>query len=290
MRVCEPITQGDVPGWEWRKSAMPIAVGLNFAILFTLNASPKVIWPPPLPFEALSVTIVTPSIDTGKDDVAPPSKAPDLPAQRPMLPVTQRLQDVTPPPVAPTPLDTVPISDAPIILNAPTQETTGDAVTRSAPNGSRDYTGSRWALDPPLATDRLEGLGFKDDVDCLRSLSTDCAELRKSVFAEYQLSETDLVWTERRADTGMPSQFYGLSEREIRLKIGTKIAGENGFMIFPGIGIDGQLWDMLHGVKKGCEMKRGINRAGQYDVVRVCPDSAPAARDRKYYIPPKDEP
>ena len=86
----------------------------------------------------------------------------------------------------------------------------------------------------------------------------------------------------------MPSEFYGMSEREIRLKIGSHIAGENGFMILPGIAIDGSLWDLMHGVKKPCQMKRGINSDGRYEVVRVCPDSQSSARDKKYYIPPKE--
>jgi len=31
----------------------------------------------------------------------------------------------------------------------------------------------------------------------------------------------------------------------------------------------------------------GINSDGRYEVVRVCPQSLPAARDKKYHIPPK---
>ena len=174
----------------------------------------------------------------------------------------------------------------PPILNSESGTSRG-SFPEHKPESSQDYIPSQWALEPPLKGERLKSLGLFDDVECLRSLSTDCAALRKEVFAEFELTEMQKVWTAARADTGMSSEFYGLSEREIRLKIGSKIAGENGFMILPGIGIDGQLWDMLHGVKKGCEMKRGINSEGRYDVVRVCPDSLPAARDRKYYIPPK---
>ena len=125
-------------------------------------------------------------------------------------------------------------------------------------------------------------------MDCLRALSEDCAALRKEVFAELELTEMEKVWTPQRADTGMPSEFYGMSEREIRLKIGAHIAGENGFMLLPGIAIDGPIWDMMHGVKKGCGIKRGINSEGRYDIIKSCPDSLPAARDKKYYIPPKD--
>jgi hypothetical protein len=153
-----------------------------------------------------------------------------------------------------------------------------------------NYAPSRWALEPPLASKRLEGLGLLGEAECLRSLSPDCKAIRQAVFEDYALTDTQKVWTAARADTAMPSQFYGLSEREIRLKVGSKIAGENGFMILPGIGIDGELWDRLHGIKKGCQMKRGILPNGSFDVVGVCPESLPAARDRKYVIPPKPKP
>ena len=178
----------------------------------------------------------------------------------------------------------------PPILDSQTGSTTGrfPAQPKSTASPRRSYVPSEWALHPPLRDERLKGLGVLADAACLRSLSPDCAAIRKEVFKDYALTETEKVWTEVRADTGMPSEFYGLSERDIRLKIGSKIAGENGFFILPGIGIDGQLWDMLNGVKKGCEMKRGINSDGRYDVVRVCPESAPAARARKYVIPSKD--
>ena len=87
------------------------------------------------------------------------------------------------------------------------------------------------------------------------------------------------VWTPQRADTGMPSEFYGMSEREIRLKIGSHIAGENGMVLIPEIlKIDGPTWDALHGVKKHCTYIAGVKR---------CPKSLPAARDKKYHIPPK---
>jgi hypothetical protein len=176
-------------------------------------------------------------------------------------------------------------STPPPILNSESGTTRG---AFPAQDDGKDYVPSQWALEPPLSDKNLKGIGLLKDAECLRALSEDCASLRKEVFAEYELTEMEKVWTEQRADTGMPSQFYGLSEREIRLKIGSKIAGENGFMILPGIGIDGSLWDMLHGVKKTCQMKRGINSEGRYDVVRICPESLPAARDRKYYIPPKE--
>jgi hypothetical protein len=192
---------------------------------------------------------------------------------------------VTTPPVDP------PSYLPPPILDSQSGSTAGGfASNNQLEDENRDYVPSRWALEPPLAAKRLEGLGLLGQADCLRSLSPDCQDIRAEVFEDYALTETQRVWTPRRADTGMPSQFFGLSEREIRLKIGSKIAGENGFMLLPGIGLDGELWDRLHGVKRGCQMKRGVTPDGNYGVVRVCPESLPAARERKIYIPPKREP
>jgi len=193
--------------------------------------------------------------------------------------------DAAPLPTPQSPPASPVISAPPPILNSETGTPRG---AFPAQDSGKDYVPSQWALEPPLSDKNLKGLGLLEDLDCLRALSEDCAALRKEVFAEFELTEMEKVWTPNRADTGLPSEFYGLSEREIRLKIGSKIAGENGFMILPGIGIDGSLWDMLHGVKKTCQMKRGINSDGRYEVVRVCPDSLPAARDKKYYIPPKN--
>ncbi|WP_371395666.1 hypothetical protein [Fretibacter rubidus] len=238
----------------------------------------------PLPeFRALSVTLVPPTVkEEPQSTLTNPA-----PAEPIDTPKAVAIPEVKPPAVAPV-AETAPVTETPSELITAREAKDGElsaAPSLSPEAGGGDYIGSLWALKPPLATDRLEGLGLGEAVDCLQSLSEDCNDMRKEVFAEYQMTDTDKVWTQARADTGMPSQFYGLSEREIRLKVGSKIAGENGFMILPGIGIDGQFWDMLHGVKKGCEMKRGVTPDGTYDVVRVCPDSLPAARDRKYHIP-----
>lgn len=212
-------------------------------------------------------------------------------------PVEQSLKDtqavpqppdpVTDPVTAPPPETYIP----PPILNSQAGSTAGGFSSQNLQEDNpSNYAPSRWALEPPLASKRLEGLGLLGEAECLRSLSPDCKAIRQAVFEDYALTDTQKVWTAARADTAMPSQFYGLSEREIRLKVGSKIAGENGFMILPGIGIDGELWDRLHGIKKGCQMKRGILPNGSFDVVGVCPESLPAARDRKYVIPPKPKP
>lgn len=237
-------------------------------------------------FKTLSVTLVPSPVDVEPEPTVT-RPAPAAPIERPRA---VPIPEVKPPAVAPMPDMSPPVSETPSELITQREAAAGElsAAPSVMPEaGGGAYIGSRWALKPPLATDRLEGLGLGEAVDCLQSLSEDCNDIRKEVFAEYQMTDTDKVWTERRADTGMPSQFYGLSERDIRLKVGSKIAGENGFMILPGIGIDGELWDKLHGVKKSCKIQRGVDSSGDYNVVRVCPDSLPAANDRKYYIPPK---
>ena len=145
----------------------------------------------------------------------------------------------------------------------------------------KNHIPSRWALKPPLAQDRLESLGFeKFDIECLRSLEEDCQELRKEIFAEYQLTPTELVWTPNRADIGMTAEFRGLSHEQILEKLGMNYAGGNALVILPGITIDGPLWDKLHGVNKTCRLVSSVEpdqeragevaRQGQRGVKRVC--------------------
>ncbi len=100
--------------------------------------------------------------------------------------------------------------------------------------------------------------------------------MRKEIFAEYQLTETDLIWTPLRADTGLPSQFYGLTDREIRARLNIPTAGENGvFIPFTDIGISGPIVDKMHGVNKTCKLVPSIapvdsSQSGTLGVRRVC--------------------
>jgi len=240
----------------------------------------------PLPVLSVIDVKLLPSVP--KDPVA--DLAPPIAVQETTPPIVLQTPPKNVEPIAsePTAVPLPPVSAVitpPSILNNEAGSPAGQFPS-AAPG--KDYIPSEWALEPPLSDQNLKGLGLLGDVDCLRALSEDCAALRKEVFAEFELTEMEKVWTAQRADTGMPAAFYGMSEREIRLKIGSHIAGENGFMFLPGIAIDGPLWDALHGVKKGCGIKRGINSEGRYDIIKVCPESLPAARDKKYYIPPKE--
>jgi len=149
-----------------------------------------------------------------------------------------------------------------------------DIDKKAAPSA---HIPSRWALKPPLAHSRLEGLGLSiGEIHCLQSLEEDCKTLRKEIFAEYQLTETEFVWTPNRADTGLPSQLYGLTDREIRSRLSIPNAGENGLFIpFTNIGIGGPIVDKMHGVNKACKLMPAIAPAnspnsGSLGVRRVC--------------------
>lgn len=268
----------------WLAIGIALCLHLAFAVMLQLNY--RAVTPlPKLP--VIDVRLIPP-IAAPSDAVEIEAVVPPQTIEKP-VPIVPSFPEAAPVPIKPPLPKAKPnppprTSTPPPILNSESGSARGAFPAQA---DGKDYVPSQWALEPPLSDENLKGLGLLGDVDCLRALSEDCAALRKEVFAEYELTEMEKVWTPQRADTGMPSEFYGMSEREIRLKIGSKIAGENGFMILPGIGIDGSLWDMMHGVKKTCQMKRGINSDGRYEVVRVCPQSLPAGRDKKYYIPPK---
>ena len=134
---------------------------------------------------------------------------------------------------------------------------------------------SRWILAPDTYERAEDGAKLPHLVDlgeglkCLKSTEHQCQVKRYSILGESaKLSETDKVWTQKLAFTGLPSEFYGLSEREIYQKLNISIAGENGLYIpFTSFGIDGQWWDSSHGVKKHCKYVA----AGKGEFVKVCP-------------------
>ena len=216
---------------------------------------------------SVSVTFLPPPTKT--EDIAPPIESepgmtsiPDLeikpvptPEPKP-APNPEPIPALTPTPI-PTPQTAVTIIQSDEITTLP-----GDGAP------SKPHIPSRWALKPPLEEKRLKGLGFtSNDIECLTSLKPECQELRKMVFAEYQLTETELVWTPNRPDTGMTSEFRGLTDNEILEKLGMNYAGGNAFTILPGITIDGPLWDKMHGVNKTCRLVRST---GEMGVIRVC--------------------
>lgn len=134
------------------------------------------------------------------------------------------------------------------------------------------------------ADDRRVDEGLKSlaaELSCLNGFSVDCADIRKDVFEDFQMSETDKVYTKKYAHTGMPVEFYGMSERAIRAKLNVPNAGENGLYIpFTNIGIDGGIWDTIHGVNKGCEWKMGADpKTGGQAPIKDCPGYLSAARE-----------
>lgn len=198
----------------------------------------------------------------------PPTFHDDLPAEKD---IRDKEKDTEPSPT-PKETETAPVTATIIISEAPSSETSRSKTSSDAPL----KPGSRWALNPPLSTENLSGLGMlKADIECLQSLSSECTALRKEVFAEYQMSETDKVWSPQYAHSGLPSDFYGLSEREIRQKLGLHFAGENGLYIpFTNIGLNGGIWDKMHGVNKGCKSKIGRTSAmegGRQIMIKDCP-------------------
>ena len=122
-------------------------------------------------------------------------------------------------------------------------------------------------------------------LDCL-GFDADCAVQRKVIFAEDQLSGTDLVWMRSYAHSGLSdSSLYGLSEAEIQERLGIMVAGKNGFMLLPGIVIDGPWWDALHGVNKACKYGLGVNDLGQKQLMKSCDPGKPSSKDKIAFVP-----
>lgn len=247
-------------------------------------------------FEPITVELVTlsPSLPppVPAPEPAPEPKAPQIPPleARPDTPPPQIIEpDPTPEVVIifPAPIPTPP-TPAPIIQPPEGQSS---LPVQAAPTPQGDVLiPDRWRL-PVGARISLGKIGPQNgslakSLDCLKGFKTDCAGLRKSVFAEEQLSQTDLVWMASHAHSGLSdSSLYGLSEAEIRQRLGIPTAGENGFMILPGIGIDGPLWDILHGVNKSCGYSVGIGSGGQRELQKRCDPLKPSSKDRIAFKP-----
>lgn len=229
------------------------------------------------PSRDISVVIVEAALPRTPEPViiapepAPPPPKPESPPRPDLVP------DIEPEPqpeTMETP-DSLPPAP-PAIIQQDDIAGSGDIAFPENPLQAEPHIPSRWALKPPLAPGRLKGLGFtQDDIACLTSLKSECQGLRKEVFAEYRLTETELVWTPNRPDTGMPAEFRGLSENEILEKLGMNYAGGNALMIVPGISIDGPLWDKFHGVNKPCKLRPNYGNvmdgtAGTIAPRRVC--------------------
>ena len=167
-------------------------------------------------------------------------------------------------------------NSGPVVDDALDPETT-QPNTDGLGQPAKTYIPSRWVLEPPLAENRLKAFGLLDkDIHCLRSLSDECKDMRREIFVEYQLNQTELVWTPLRADTGMPAEFYGLSDVEIMEKLNVPVPGQNGLSV-PLLGtiIDGPIWDAMHGVNKGCKLVRSLDPNAPLGVKKICPRTLP---------------
>ncbi|MDB2437193.1 hypothetical protein N9W89_00635 [Hellea sp.] len=231
----------------------------------------------PKPFEVkedvIAVELVT--FSSTATTITPedlPLEIDDAPAQPPPN-VKPKAKPAPPTP----PRETVQTPDILASSRAATVEDEGNAVP--LPETGTTSEESQRAANQARIDEGLKALAT--ELACFKGFTTDCADMRKDVFEEFQMTETDKVYTKKYAHTGMPVEFYGMSERQIRAKLNVPNAGENGLYIpFTNIGIDGGIWDALHGVNKGCEWKAaGIDERGKYNPIKDCPDYLPAARE-----------
>ena len=214
-----------------------------------------------------------------------------------------------PPKIKPAPEPATP--SAPVIETPVPDILTSSRPVSEAESGnivplSQGNTPALAPTEPSLDEKRInEGLkSLAAELTCLNGFATECADIRKDVFEDFQMTETDKVYTKKYAHTGMPVEFYGLSERQIRKRLNLKFAGENGIVIIPGLlALDGDLWDAMHGVNKKCEWKVAAPATGdafarsgeglggtRLGAIKDCPDYLPAAkedRDRRNKFKPK---
>ncbi len=198
---------------------------------------------------------------------------------------------IKPKPIAPPPAEAV-TTEAPDILASSRAATSKDAGNTVPLSQGTTPT----PAPSPSSTDDNMDKGLKAlaaELSCLKGFSQDCADIRKDVFEEFQMTETDKVYTKKYAHTGLPVEFYGLSERQIREKLNLKFAGENGIVLIPGLlALDGNWWDAIHGVNKKCEWKfaapaksGAFTRSGElssavrHGAIKDCPDYLPAAKE-----------
>ena len=254
-------------------SAAFMALGLHL-LLFQL-----MMFKTPVPFEVeedfITVELVTfPPKGQTIDPVVEPPEINEAPL--PPLPTIKPAPKAAPPPAP------MAASDAPNILSS-TQRATAEDAGNTVPISETGTTAR-----PPVSERSAEDIrideGLKSmaaDLTCLNGFSTECADIRKDIFEDYQMSETDKVYTKKYAHTGMPVEFYGMSERAIRAKLNVPNAGENGLYIpFTNIGIDGGIWDAMNGVNKGCEWKMGADpKTGRQAPIKDCPGYLPAAKE-----------
>ena len=286
------IIEGNPPIEKGRRlCALGLALGIHALIFWMLSHVRQKPLNTPAPPIAVKLVITQPlpeAVQTPSDPT--PSIEPELKKPEPVIP---KPEPVEPEPVAPiepeTPVERPAVE---IIVNpaaVPPPPNSSGAPSPERPEPIPD----KWRLPPGsrLSLDKLEtrdNSQFRDlslALNCL-GFEADCAEQRKSLFSEEQLSNTDLVWMASEAHSGLSdSDLYGLSEAQIRERLGIPTAGKNGFAILPGIAIDGPWWDALHGVNKACGYSIGVNESGSRELKKNCKPLKPSSKDRIGFIP-----
>lgn len=289
------------------KTRRAIAVGFTlavhaavFAILSSVPEKQLAIPKAPIP---VNLVIVETSLPAEAETDSVPAKE-----------TTVETRPVSPPPVtpdrnAPAPLPTIkPQAEPPEIVEESVDEISPEpqaapplikplSILSTQDSQFGDPIPEKWRL-PHGASIPLDKIGPSGNptfaaltraLDCL-GFDADCAKQRKVVFSEDQLTGTDLVWMPTYAHSGLSnSDLFGMSEDQIRDRLGIPTAGKNGLMIFPGIAIDGPWWDALHGVNKACDYGIGINDLGAKQLMKRCKPLKPTSRDKIAFIPMPNE-
>lgn len=278
--VVEPIHRGDVGR---NLVALVIAFGMHVVLLqlFMFKASPPEFYVEN--YIAVKLIKLPPKPQTPEHADRPPEIEDAFASSPPKVLANKKTA---------TPQPSQDVAKPPQILTS--QQPVASADTGNTVPLSKTGMTPSPASKPPSEARIDEGLkALATELKCLNGFDTGCAEIRKDVFKEFQMSETDKVYTKKYAHTGLPVEFYGLDEREIRQKLGLHLAGENGIILIPGLlGIDGRWWDNLHGVNKHCEWKfaapaksNPFTRSGElssavrHGAIKDCPDYLPAARE-----------
>jgi len=261
-----------------------ITLHATIFIFLSQKTDQKITAPPP----PISVKLIVAEPDPTPKPTAPEPKRPEAIPERlqnaPKPPEPKEEEELTPPVINVEPSE-------PRAVLEPLSDTTADPS--STLPVARPEIDERWRLPdganiPIGKTEQprnpnLAKLG--QALDCF-GFDADCAIQRKEIFAKEQLSETDLVWMRSYAHSGLSdSSLYGLSEAQIRERLGIPTAGRNGLLIFPGIGIDGPWWDKLHGVNKACSYGVGIGAGGQRELKKSCAKLKPSSKDKIGFKP-----
>lgn len=258
--------------------ALTLAIHVVLFAIFNFTPDKRFANPtPPIPVQL--VTLDAPKIINQKVTVTNPAIALPIPAPKP---------SVTPSPVENTKPDEESVDEnvsnpSPAAALTPSQPSVdsndGNLNSKIIPDRWRLPSGASIPLDRTRQPPNPDFEALSKTLDCF-GFDVDCALQRKDIFAEEQLTETDLVWMRSYAHSGLSnSEFYGMSEAQIRERLGVPTAGKNGLMIFPGIVLDGAWWDALHGVNKACEYGLGVNDAGQKQLMKRCKSLKPSPRD-----------